>query len=116
MKRIIFTGKGGVGKTTILSTVARLLAVEGHRVLVVDCDPSMNLAMSLGIPIAQVIALAEDKSHLQETLGATLDDRPKMNNGEITLAIREYIIQAADGVNLLVMGTVTHGGSGCLCS
>jgi len=116
MKRIIFTGKGGVGKTTILSTVARLLAVEGHRVLVVDCDPSMNLAMSLGIPIAQVIALAEDKSHLQETLGATLDDRPKMSNGEITLAIREYIIQAADGVNLIVMGTVPHGGSGCLCS
>jgi CO dehydrogenase maturation factor len=51
MKRIIFTGKGGVGKTTILSTVARLLAREGHRVMVVDCDPSMNLAMSLGIPI-----------------------------------------------------------------
>ncbi|MHB8120173.1 MAG: ATP-binding protein [Methanothrix sp.] len=116
MKRIIFTGKGGVGKTTILSTVARLLAREGHRVLVVDCDPSMNLAMSLGIPIAQVIALADDGSHLQERLGATLDDRPKMSNGEIDLAIKEYIIPAADGVNLIVMGTVPHGGSGCLCS
>lgn len=62
MKRIIFTGKGGVGKTTILSTVARLLSREGHRVLVVDCDPSMNLAMSMGIHIAQVTALAEDRS------------------------------------------------------
>jgi len=31
MKRIIFAGKGGVGKTTILSTVARLLAGEGHK-------------------------------------------------------------------------------------
>jgi CO dehydrogenase nickel-insertion accessory protein CooC1 len=70
MKRIIFTGKGGVGKTTILSTVARLLAREGQRVLVVDCDPSMNLAMSLGIPIAQVIALAEDESECRSVADA----------------------------------------------
>ena len=29
MKRIIFTGKGGVGKTTILSNLARLLVRDG---------------------------------------------------------------------------------------
>ncbi len=116
MKRIIFTGKGGVGKTTILSTLARLLAREGQRVLVIDCDPSMNLAMSLGIPITQVVALVQEGSHLQERLGATLDDRPEMSTGEIDLAFKDYIIPAADGVSLMVMGTVPHGGSGCLCS
>ena len=64
MKRIIFSGKGGVGKTTILSNLARLLARDGYRVLVIDCDPSMNLAMSLGIPLSGVVSLAKDSSHL----------------------------------------------------
>jgi CO dehydrogenase maturation factor len=116
MKRIIFTGKGGVGKTTILSTIARLLSRDGHKVLVVDCDPSMNLAMSLGIPIAQVVALAEEGSHLQERLGGDMHDRSKMSRSEIDLAIKKYILPAADAVSLIVMGTVPHGGSGCLCS
>ena len=57
MKRIIFSGKGGVGKTTILSNLARLLARDGYRVLVIDCDPSMNLAMSLGIPLLSILVL-----------------------------------------------------------
>jgi CO dehydrogenase maturation factor len=40
MKRIIFTGKGGVGKTTILSTLSRMLARDGYKVLAIDCDPA----------------------------------------------------------------------------
>ena len=62
MKRVIFTGKGGVGKTTILSNLARLLVRDGYKVLVIDCDPSMNLAMSLGIPMNDIVTLADDKS------------------------------------------------------
>jgi len=46
MKKILFTGRGCVGKTTIATTLTRLLARDGRRVLEIDCDPSMNLAMS----------------------------------------------------------------------
>lgn len=116
MKRIIFTGKGGVGKTTILSTLARMLSRDGYRVLVVDCDPSMNLAMSLGIPLSQVVALAEDKSHLQDRLGASLDTHPDQKCEEIKQTLTDCTIEADDDVSLIVMGTVPHGGSGCLCS
>jgi len=115
MKRIIFTGKGGVGKTTILSTLARMLAREGNRVLVIDCDPSMNLAMSLGIPLTDVLSLADDKSHLQERLGEGLDGH-SLNSEVIDPIIDEHILVAADGVKLMVMGTIPHGGAGCLCS
>lgn len=40
---LFFTGKGGVGKTTVAATVAVALADVGERVLVVSTDPASNL-------------------------------------------------------------------------
>jgi len=47
--KIAITGKGGVGKTTLAGTLARLLARDGMDVLAIDADPDMNLASALGI-------------------------------------------------------------------
>jgi CO dehydrogenase maturation factor len=118
MKRIIFTGKGGVGKTTILSTLVRLLARDGYRVLAIDCDPSMNLAMSLGIPISEVVSLAGDRTELQERLGSSLmdhDDHNSNGTGHTVEDLDEFMLDAVDGVKLIVMGTIPFGGAGCLC-
>ncbi|MCC6178975.1 MAG: arsenical pump-driving ATPase [Chloroflexi bacterium] len=41
---VLFTGKGGVGKTTIASGSAVALADAGRRVLLVSTDPASNLA------------------------------------------------------------------------
>ncbi|MDO8362468.1 MAG: arsenical pump-driving ATPase [Actinomycetota bacterium] len=41
---VLFTGKGGVGKTTIASASAVALADAGRRVLLVSTDPASNLA------------------------------------------------------------------------
>lgn len=44
MKTIsIFNNKGGVGKTTYIYHIAHLLAQQGKRVLLVDCDSQANL-------------------------------------------------------------------------
>lgn len=40
---VLFTGKGGVGKTTIASATAVALADTGRRVLLVSTDPASNL-------------------------------------------------------------------------
>ena len=40
---VLFTGKGGVGKTTIASATAVALADAGRRVLLVSTDPASNL-------------------------------------------------------------------------
>ncbi len=123
MKKIIVTGKGGVGKTTIIATLSRLLARDGHRVLVIDCDPSMNLAMSLGISLSDVIPLAENKVNINERLGLGMEmedegEHAHENEHEIKIdeVIEDYIVETKDGVKLIVMGTIPYGGSGCLCS
>lgn len=41
--------KGGVGKTTTAMTLAQGLALKGHRVLVLDCDPQGSLTTLFGI-------------------------------------------------------------------
>jgi CO dehydrogenase maturation factor len=48
--RIAFVGKGGSGKTTLASAFARVLAMQGHAVLVIDADINQHLAYTLGIP------------------------------------------------------------------
>ena len=48
---LLFTGKGGVGKTTIATTVAIALARIGKRVLVVSTDPASNLEDVFGAAV-----------------------------------------------------------------
>src|SRR5512144_58084 len=44
----LVSGKGGVGKTSLTANLGGLLAVAGHRVLLVDLDPQGNLGRDLG--------------------------------------------------------------------
>lgn len=47
-RHLFFTGKGGVGKTSLACASAVLLADQGHRVLIVSTDPASNLDAVLG--------------------------------------------------------------------
>lgn len=49
---LFFTGKGGVGKTTLACAVAIALAERGSSVLLVSTDPASNLDEMLGTPLA----------------------------------------------------------------
>ncbi len=51
---LFFTGKGGVGKTTLACAVAVALADRGKRVLLVSTDPASNLDEMLGTPLAGI--------------------------------------------------------------
>lgn len=48
---LFFTGKGGVGKTSLSCAAAVFLADQGNRVFLVCTDPASNLSEVLGAPI-----------------------------------------------------------------
>lgn len=102
-KTIAFTNqKGGVGKTTSAANIGAGLARAGHRVLLVDLDPQINLTRGLGLADAEFNiygALLEEytvKAYpLQENLGIiagsqALSSFEKVKGDELD---REYLLK-----------------------
>ena len=110
--RVAVAGKGGSGKTTISGTLARLLAQSGRQVIAVDADTNPNLATTLG--------LQSDRARDIVALPRTLLKREQQPDGSMTSTflrdplevLDEYGALAPDGVRLIVMGAVGHGGAG----
>ena len=50
MRIILYTGKGGVGKTSVSAATALGLAKLGHRTLVMSTDAAHSLADSYDVP------------------------------------------------------------------
>jgi arsenite-transporting ATPase len=53
MRVLLFTGKGGVGKTTVAAATALRAAQAGHRTLVMSTDPAHSLADSFDLEIGE---------------------------------------------------------------
>jgi arsenite/tail-anchored protein-transporting ATPase len=51
-RTILYTGKGGVGKTSVATATARRCAAGGARTIVLSTDPAHSLAESLETPVA----------------------------------------------------------------
>lgn len=66
MKSIFFTGKGGVGKSTLAATAAWQLAQRGLNVLAVSFDPAHNLGDIYGRRLSHKKLKFTDRLFLQE--------------------------------------------------
>ena len=61
---LFFTGKGGVGKTSIACATSMQLATAGQRVLLVSTDPASNVGQVFGIRIGNQITAVNDVPNL----------------------------------------------------
>jgi arsenite-transporting ATPase len=90
-RTILYTGKGGVGKTSVAAATARRIAAAGLRTLVISTDPAHSLADVLQTPVggaptavgerlfAQQIQAQDELEHhwsaVSEWLGGVLMER-----------------------------------------
>ncbi len=115
--KVAITGKGGVGKTTLSSTLARLYADEGRTVLAADVDPDANLGLALGLTqeeVDSIVPISKMRTLVEERTGATAANKFFKLNPYVA-DIPDTFSKDINGVKLLVMGTVDVGGSGCVC-
>ena len=110
--RIAIAGKGGTGKTTIAGTLARTLARTGRKVLAIDADTNPNLASVLGISperAQEIVGLPRNLMQRQTSEDGTTK---VIFTADPEALIEEFAIRGPDGVQLMVMGRVGHGGAG----
>ncbi|MBN1163870.1 MAG: ParA family protein [Candidatus Krumholzibacteriota bacterium] len=104
MKRYaIMTMKGGTGKTTTAVNVAHGLSLSGQKVLLIDCDPQRNAAVTFGVESEKGLAallMTGDVDILQVRDNCFLIDSGGRNLLEVELILgrqekREYRLQKA---------------------
>ncbi len=117
--KIAVSGKGGVGKTLIAGTLARLFAKDGYSVLAIDNDSAMNLSYTLGIkedvkkkivPISKMKEIIEERVVIKGAGSGVYNINPKVAD-----IPDKYKVPGPDGIQLLVLGSIEQPLTGCLC-
>ena len=115
--KLAVSGKGGVGKTLLVSLLSKIFAESGYSVLAIDADPNANLAATLGFPepekitpISEMKELIEERTGVQPGKTASFFKlNPKVDD------IPEKYALERNGIKLMVMGRMKKGGAGCYC-
>jgi CO dehydrogenase maturation factor len=115
--KLAIVGKGGVGKTTLSASLAMRLSGQGRSVVAVDADPDGNLALAVGVPaermpepIAAMRELILERTDAKDEGGGLMFKlNPKVDD------LPDRFSVDANGVRLLVLGTLELGGKGCFC-
>jgi CO dehydrogenase maturation factor len=112
--KIILCGKGGCGKSTVATLLARAYQKEGKDVLVIDSDESnYGLHRQLGFE------LPEDFTHyfggkkgayrVFDEKGKVFDDRWHLSD------IPEEFLSGEEGLHLMAVGKIAEAEEGCAC-
>lgn len=105
--KIAVIGKGGSGKTTTSSVLAREFARRGQEVIALDCDTNANLGLSLGMGVETAEGLVSVRERLDAGEGehATTADE----------LLRRFGRRGPDGLQFAVVARIEQPDPGCPC-
>jgi arsenite-transporting ATPase len=89
MRILLFTGKGGVGKTTVAAATSLLAAQAGLRTIVCSTDPAHSLADAFDVPLGDKPTPVTYRLH-----GQQLDARTRLE--EVWGSVRDYVVALLD--------------------
>jgi CO dehydrogenase maturation factor len=105
--RFAVVGKGGVGKSFVAGTLARILAQRGRAVVVLDSDPVAGAAVSMGMGVISESMLTDAAVEtpqgwrLQPGLGAATAIRQRSATGPDVVRLLQSGKAGADGLSHL---------------
>lgn len=112
MRILLFTGKGGVGKTTLAAATAVRCASDGRDVLVVSTDPAHSLADCLGLKLGSEPTEVESdrigRGSAGRLFGAEIDTRRLLDESWEGLREHLHLLLNAAGVSDLEAAELTR--------
>ena len=118
--KILICGKGGSGKSTIATLLAKNLQTKGYRILVVDADESnYGLSAQLGLKTPkELMDQIGGKKAVASKMFAARDKGEKAQIFTEKMRIDDIpadCLSKKDNLYLLQIGKVKHYGEGCAC-
>ena len=98
--KLAVVGKGGSGKTTTSSVVARTLARQGLPVVALDCDSNPNLGISLGV--------GDEETERLVSMRESLDEGGEAHAPTWDTLLSRYGSDGPDGVRLAVVSRIEN--------
>lgn len=112
-------GKGGSGKSTVTTMLAREFARQGKRVLVLDCDESnFGLSQQLGMELPSFfVDQLGGRGEVSKLMSNGPGELPQVFRNRWTIAdIPADHVSEKDGILLMTPGKIRNPNEGCACS
>ncbi|MDE0804971.1 MAG: AAA family ATPase [Acidimicrobiales bacterium] len=106
--KVAVVGKGGAGKTTTSSVVARVLARGGASVVALDGDTNPNLGLSLGVGFDETERLVGMRQALDADEGDGDDHAADWDD-----LLDRFASTGPDGVQFAVVSQIDNPDPGC---
>ncbi|MBN1109685.1 MAG: AAA family ATPase [Methanomassiliicoccales archaeon] len=117
-------GKGGSGKSTVSSILAKNLSRKGYKILVIDADESnygLHRQLGLGEPVELIEHLGGTRRIGQKMMEAMRNgkwDEPLaevLGSSWTISSIPDECLTRKNGMALMQVGKMKHFGEGCAC-